>query len=187
MMPPEFGATPWGRVWVRTLESTSTAGPNPLLPKARTLARNTTTVVAAGVGHVEAEITASGQVCRVRIGLPVWSDEAQAEAGRLIAKAMAEHRGLVTGDLPDTLEADLAHHAISIAVPLEAQHSDCTCRARRRPCVHILATIYALAQLVDERPALAVELRSTTTKATITADPDWVALSDLDPTGFYGD
>ncbi|WP_230205071.1 SWIM zinc finger family protein [Parafrankia elaeagni] len=187
MMPPEFGATPWGRAWGRTVEPTSMARPNPLLPRARTLARNTTTVVVAGVGHVEAEVTVSGQVCRVRIDLPLWPDETQAEAGRLIAGAMAEHRGLVAGDLPDTLEVDLTQHAISIAVPPEARRGECTCRARTRPCVHILATIYALAQLVDERPALAVELRSTPTKTTVTADPGWVALSDLDPAGFYGD
>ncbi|EIV94536.1 hypothetical protein [Frankia sp. QA3] len=186
-MPAEFGATPWGRAWVRTIESTSTAGPNALLPRARTLARNTTTVVAAGTGHVEADVAVSGEVCRVRIDLPVWPDETQAEAARLVAKAMAEHRGMAAGDLPDMLEADFRRHAISIAVRLEEQHSGCTCRARPRPCVHILATIYALAQLVDERPALAVELRSATAKVTVAADPDWVVLSDLDPAGFYGD
>ncbi|ABW09965.1 zinc finger SWIM domain protein [Parafrankia sp. EAN1pec] len=189
MMPPEFGATPWGRAWVRTVESTSTAGPNAQLPKARTLARNSTTVVAAGAGHVEADVTVSGEVCRVRLDLPVWSDETQAEAGRLVAKAMAEHRGMVAGDLPDTLEEDLRDHAINIAVPLEEQPGSCSCRARKRPCVHILAVIYALAQLVDERPALAVELRSATANAAGAGAGavDWIALSELEPAGFYGD
>lgn len=39
-MPVEFGATPWGRAWVRAIEPTVVAAPNPLLPKARSLARN---------------------------------------------------------------------------------------------------------------------------------------------------
>ncbi|MEV1156031.1 hypothetical protein AB0J27_11580 [Micromonospora chokoriensis] len=186
-MPAEFGATPWGRVWVRTIESTSAGGPNTLLPKARTLARNSTSIVAAGTGRVEADVTVSGGVCRVQIDLPIWPDRTQAEVGRLVAKAVAEHRGLVAGDLPDTLEADFRHHAISVAAHFEELHSGCTCRSRKRPCVHVFATIYALVQLVDERPALAVELRSAAAKAIVTTDPDWVALSEFDPAGFYGD
>jgi uncharacterized Zn finger protein len=183
MMPADFGATPWGKAWVRTIESTSTSSPNGLLPKARTLARNSTTVVAVGTGHIEADVSVSRTVFRVRIDLPVWPDQTQTEAGHLIAKATAGHLMTATGDLPDALLADFARHAITIAAPLEEHRSSCTCRARRSPCVHVLATIYALARLVDERPALAVDLRSVSAKTV--ADPDWVLLSDLDPASFF--
>lgn len=39
MMAAEFGATAWGRAWLRTIESTATAAPNAQLPQARSLAR----------------------------------------------------------------------------------------------------------------------------------------------------
>jgi uncharacterized Zn finger protein len=183
-MTAEFGATPWGRAWVRTVESTSVAGPNTLLPRARSLARNHAATLATSTGCVTAEVATSGQVSKVRIDLPVWSPDVQAEAARLIAKSLADNRGLATGDLPDALEADFTGHGITFAVGLEDQTSTCDCRTRKRPCVHILATIYTLSMKVDERPALAVELRSTGSQAA--PAPDWILLSDIDPADFYG-
>lgn len=186
MIPAEFGATPWGRAWVRTIESTTATGPNPLLPKARSLARNHAVTLVTTTSRLAAEVAASGVVHRVRIDLPRWPDPTQADAKRLISKAMADNRGLALGDLPDTLAADFAHHDIGIAVALDDQIAACDCRTRRRPCVHILATIYTLTQLIDERPALAVELRSADTELAAPSDPDWIELTDIDAASFYG-
>ena len=188
MIPAEFGATPWGRAWIRTIESTTAAGPNPLLPKARSLARNHAVTLTTEAGRVEAEVKVSGATQRVRIDLPTWPPRQREDAERLIAKALADNRGLATGDLPDALEASLREHDIGIAVALDEQEAVCDCRTRKRPCVHILATIYALGQRVDERPVLAVELWSAGVEVVTTpADPDWVVLGDIDPATFYGD
>jgi uncharacterized Zn finger protein len=180
-MPAEFGATPWGRVWLRTVESTAMAAPNPLLPKARSLARNHAVAVTVETNRLVADVT----VYRVQIDLPPWSDDKQGEAARLTVKALADNRGLAVGDLPDTLEADFRHHGIGLAVGLDEQVAVCDCRTRKRPCVHILATIYAFSLLVDERPALAIELRSSTVDIAMPGDPDWIPLVDLDPGTFY--
>jgi len=187
VIPPEFGCTPWGRAWVRTVESTTAVGPNPMLPKARSLARNHAVTLSTGTGRLYADVSASDAVQRVRIDLPRWPARTQAETERLIAKATADAPGLAVGDLPDTLEADLARHNISFAVGLDEQVAACDCRTRRRPCVHILATIYTLVQLIDERPALAIELRSSDTKLASLADLDWVELTEIDAASFYGD
>lgn len=187
MIPPEFGCTPWGRAWVRTVETTTTVGPNAMLPKARSLARNHAVTLSTGTGRLDADVVVSGAVHRVRIDLPPWTARTQAETKRLIAEATANHRGLAAGDLPDTLEADLARHDIRFAVGLDEQVASCDCRTRRRPCIHILATIYTLTQLVDERPALAIELRSSDTALAGPADPDWVELTELDAASFYGE
>jgi len=185
MIPAEFGSTPWGRAWVRTIESTTAAVPNALLPKARSVARNHAVTLAAGSGRLDAEVAVAGSVHRVRIDLPCWHDREQAEAQRLIAKALADNRGLAAGDLPDTLERDFSDHDISIVVGADNQVVACACRTRRRPCLHILATIYALAQRIDERPALAVELRSAGVELVAPSDPDWVELTDIDTASFY--
>jgi uncharacterized Zn finger protein len=185
-MGVEFGATPWGRAWVRTIESTGLAAPNSSLPTARSLARNNAVSLRTAAGRVDADVTASGRTCQVRIDLPTWSGEERATADRCIAKALADNRGLAVGDLPDSLEADLRRENIGVAVPSEDQLSECDCRSWRHPCAHILATIYALSQRIDERPVLAIELRMADAQFNAPADEDWIPLADVDPVVFYG-
>ena len=185
-MPAEFGATPWGRAWLRTIESPAATRPNPALPRARSLARNDAVTLTIATGLVHAEVTTSGATNRVRLDIPRWPDRSMAEADRLVAEALADHRSLALGDLPDDLEARLRRHEIDVAVPLDELSADCDCRTRRRFCAHVMATVYVLTQRIDERPALAIELRSARTSLVGPSDPDWISLSDLDVATFYG-
>jgi len=186
VIPAEFGSTPWGRAWVRVVGATAAAGPNALLPKARSLARNHAVELTTEPGRIEARVTVSGAVQPVRVEVPMWSRQTRAEVRLLLEKSAAEQPGLIAGDLSDTVEADLRRKGIAIAAGLDDLDAECACRGRKRPCVHILATLYALAQLIDERPALAVELRGGAAEA---VDPPsrWVALTALDAATFYGD
>lgn len=160
--------------------------PNPLLPKARSLARNgAVTSLIAETGRLEGEVAVRGVGYRVRIGLPQWAGRRQKDAAELIAKALADSSGLASGDLPDALTADLARHGIGIAVPADERVATCTCSARRRPCVHVLTALYALVQHIDEHPMLAVELRTSGVEEP--SDTDWIDLADIDPTNFYGE
>ena len=185
MTPPEFGATAWGRAWVRTIERTD-GPPNPLLPKARSLARNHAVTLLTAPGRIEADVADRGGAHRVRINLSLWPETTRAYASRRAAEAATAHRGLAPGDLPDALEAELSGRGIATAERPDADTSTCDCRSRRRPCVHVLATVYALAQLVDERPVLAVELRSVD-GAPPAPSPDWIPLTHLRAATFYGD
>ncbi|MFC6932859.1 hypothetical protein ACFQHO_22640 [Actinomadura yumaensis] len=55
-MTAEFGATAWGRAWLRTAEPVA-APPDRLRPKARSLARNhAVTSLTITAGQVEAEV-----------------------------------------------------------------------------------------------------------------------------------
>jgi uncharacterized Zn finger protein len=183
--PPEFGATAWGRAWVRTIERT-VGPPNPLLPKARSLARNQAVTLSVTPGRVEADLVERGAVHRVWIDVALWPEATRAEAARLVADSATADRSLATGDLPDALEAELSGRGITTATGPDADTSGCDCRTRRRPCVHVLAAVYALAQLVDERPALAVELRSVDV-APAGPLPEWIPVTHLHATAFYGD
>ncbi|RDI62709.1 SWIM zinc finger family protein [Nocardia pseudobrasiliensis] len=182
----EFGATRWGRAWIRTVEKTTASVPNPALPRARSVARNQGATLTVEVGMVTAKVVVSGSEFTVTIELPLWSEETKKDAERLIAKSLAANPGLAAGDLPDGLEADFAAAGIAVAVPLDEQISTCDCRTRKRPCVHILATLYALSLRVDERPRLAVELRTDSATVAEQADPDWIPLTELDAAAFYG-
>jgi uncharacterized Zn finger protein len=187
VIPAEFGSTPWGRAWVRTVAATAAAGPNALLPKARSLARNHAATLSIHTGQVDAEVTISGVAQQVRLGVPVWSAETQAIVARLAAKSHAQTPGLIAGDLSGAFEADLRKHGISIAVTLAELGAECHCAGRKRPCVHILTVIYALAQRIDERPVLAIELRCSLPQMRPALDPDWVQLATVDAASFYGE
>lgn len=185
-MPPEFGATRWGRSWTRIVETTAASGPNPMLPKARSIARNHGATLIAELGAVAAKVVVSGTEYTVQIDLPTWPDETKKEAELLILKSLGANSGLASGDLPDSLEGDLTAAGIRLAVPMSEQVTTCSCRTRKRPCVHILAALYALSMRIDERPLLAIELRMDSAAHAEAADTDWIPLTDLDPVAFYG-
>ncbi|GIJ70647.1 SWIM zinc finger family protein [Virgisporangium ochraceum] len=180
MTPAEFGATPWGRAWVRTVEPT-TGPPNTLLPRARSLARNHAVTLSVTAGRVDATVAVTGTTHRAHLHVPLWTEQTVEAALRLVAG----HGDAVAGDLPDAVEAEFRRHGIAVAVRPDECTSGCDCRTRRRPCVHVLATVYALAQCVDERPAVLLDL-FTSGAATPARSTDWIALTDLDAAHFYG-
>ncbi|WP_433425229.1 SWIM zinc finger family protein [Microtetraspora malaysiensis] len=184
-MAAEFGAGPWGRSWLRTLQS-PTAAPDRRLPKARSLARNNAVTIATiGPGLIEAESSTGDVSHHVRIQLPCWADQVLADATALIDNALAEAAGgLAPGDLPDEL-APVLSRRVGLAVPLDQLTTHCTCSERRTPCLHILATLYTLTQRVDEHPKTAIELRMPNPSPGHQLPPDWIALADLDPAIFY--
>lgn len=186
MTVAEFGATPWGRAWLRTIESATVTVPDPLLPKARSLVRNdAVTSLSLGAGRVDGVVGVRGVSHHVRIELPLWDDRARRYATRLLADARTGDPGLASGDLPDSLEVELGRHGVAIAVPAGERVVECSCPARRSPCVHALATLYALVRRIDEHPAVAVEVRGVVSDSSPVTDSAWIRLTDLNAQGFY--
>ncbi|MFE4501352.1 hypothetical protein ACFRFQ_15960 [Rhodococcus sp. NPDC056743] len=189
-MAAEFGVTAWGRVWLRTIEQTSTSGRNPSLPTARTLARGggvTFTDISAGT--LAAQVTAKGKTSTVVVSVPLWDKKQSDIVARLIRASGTTNRSVSTGELPDSVVADLRARDITVAVDLSECSATCDCSSRRTPCVHHLAAIYALSGRIDEEPALAVTLRtkqgrkrnSTTKKER----GEWIPLREIDVATFY--
>ncbi|QXW04080.1 SWIM zinc finger family protein [Rhodococcus globerulus] len=189
-MATEFGVTAWGRVWLRTVEQTSTSGRNPALPTARTLARNggvTFTDISAGT--VSAQVTAKGKTSTVVVTVPLWDKTQSDTAARMIRALGTTNRSVSTGELPDSVVADLQARDITVAVNLSECTATCDCSSRRTPCVHHLAAIYALAGRIDEEPALAVTLRTKQAKRRNSAakkpQGEWIPLREIDVGSFY--
>jgi uncharacterized Zn finger protein len=192
MMAAEFGATAWGRAWLRTIESTAAATPNAQLPEARRLARaGSVTLTSVSAGRVDAEVAAKQKSYAITIEVPGWDEAALARVREALGAAAVGDRG-ASGDLPDAPVAELRGAGISVAATPAECTATCACTSRRAPCLHHLATVYALVQLIDEEPALAVRLRSDGSVAVGPADPgsreasDWIDLSEVDPASFYG-
>lgn len=181
MAQPDFGATAWGRAWLRTVEPLSGV-PHPGLPKARALARNQKATLTVEAGRIDAEVIDGAASHRVEVSITRWNGAEEASADDVLA---AENAVSVAGDLADGLVGRLAKRGVRVAVALEDLRVSCTCRSRSRPCPHVLAVIYGLILLIDERPLTALELRTSSSPAGGSADSPWVPLSAIDPEHFY--
>lgn len=181
MAQPEFGATAWGRAWLRTVERMD-GMPNPQLPKARSLARNQKASLTIGPDTITAAVADGNATHQVSIQVRRW-DTVQAEcAAPLLAGGRTAS---AVGDLPDDLADALTKAGAPVAVPLDEITASCTCRARARPCAHVLAALYGLVLVVDERPVTALELRADDLSSSHGADGSWIELTTIRPENFY--
>ncbi|MFF3572479.1 hypothetical protein [Nocardia jiangxiensis] len=178
----EFGYTAWGMDWVRLAEPLRTTRPDPLLPRARSIARN---------GGVHTEIDGTAVRASIHRG-------SQASITYLeLAPLSPETITAITTRIPtDTVElGDDTHvslRAAGITVAPTLHLTDCSCTARTPRCLHLLATCYALARQIDENPWLALDLQgyhSSTAEQSPTNEtpvPRWTPITSLDPATFFG-
>ncbi|MFC8529527.1 hypothetical protein [Nocardia sp. NPDC057227] len=175
----EFGYTRWGMDWVRLAEPLRSTRPEPLLPRARSIARNSGVRTVVEGRLVRATIQRGGQASVTHL-------EVAAPAGAAVAA--------VAGLVPDpALLGDDAHAALRAAgidpAPVLAA-TDCSCSARRERCVHLLALCYEVARQVDAEPALALRIGGFLDPAagapdTPAAPRRWIPLADMDAAGWF--
>ncbi|WP_062998534.1 SWIM zinc finger family protein [Nocardia mikamii] len=177
----EFGYTPWGMGWVRLAEPIRTARPEPLLPRARSIARNGGVRLDVDGTTVSAHIHRGGQASVTLLEI--------APLPASVVTAMAAHIPAHLVQLTDEVHAVLTAAGLAPIPRLGA--TDCSCSARNPRCLHLLAACYALARAVDENPWLSLDLqgyRSGGTPETGAADarpPRWTPLDSLDPATFF--
>lgn len=178
----DFGYTAWSKDWLRLAEPLSLTKPEPLLPRARGIARNDGVATEISGTVVRAHIHRGAEASVTHLELTPFSRDTIEALGRLIPPD-----ALV---LSDELRAAVAEAGIAIAPRLLS--SDCSCRARLDRCLHMLATCYAVVRQIDENPWLALDLqgyRSTAAapeSAVPTAPPRWTPLDTLDPATYFG-
>ncbi|RDI64693.1 hypothetical protein [Nocardia pseudobrasiliensis] len=180
MADNEFGYTSWGLDWVRLAEPLTLTRPEPLLPRARSIARHGGVVLRCDATGVRASIHRGGQASVTHL-------EIAPMPGRTIA-AVAEHIPADTVELSDALHDTLAAAGLTVAPRLTS--SDCSCSARTPRCLHYLATCYALARQVDENPRLALELQGFRRDRIDEPDPEappprWTPLESIDPATYF--
>ncbi|MGW6426046.1 hypothetical protein ACWF82_25510 [Nocardia sp. NPDC055053] len=174
----EFGYTAWGKDWVRLAEPLRQTRPEPLLPRARSIARNDGVRTEIGGRTVRAHLHRGGQASIAHVEVAPLTRAAVTAIARVI---------------PDpSVLTDEMHRAL-----LDAGHSpaptlvstDCSCSARSARCLHVFAALYALARQVDENPRLALELQgyfdATEEAGGPVQEPRWTSINALDPTQFF--
>ncbi|CCF64430.1 SWIM zinc finger family protein [Nocardia cyriacigeorgica] len=182
MADNEFGYTRWGMDWVRLAEPLRQTRPDPLLPRARSLARN------HGV-----QATVTGRIIRAHIHRGGQASVTHVEVApmpRPTIDAIAAIVGTDPVTLTDEMHRAVVAADITPAPPLVAV--DCSCSARSDRCVHVLAVLYDMARRVDESPRLALDIQGYFTGADVPAGAQtaaeparWIPINTLDPVGWF--
>ena len=183
MPDDDFGYTAWGRDWVRLAQPLRQTRPNPLLPRARKLAR---------LGGVQ--VTIDGRVVRGVVQRGRSASVAAIEVAPMAQEVIAGITGHLCGARP--LLTDEVHRAIT-----EAGHSPapilasvgCSCPDGTGSCIHVLAVYYEMARRVDDDPRIALDVQefsrvsSGSARAATAALPQqrWIALNALDPADYF--
>lgn len=190
-MTPEFGATVWGRAWLRLAEPTTVGSIDTRLPKARALARRGHVEnLVTGPGTVDASVRVRDRKYSIRLGFGLWSARIQERVTVFVRDDPTAVQLLSRGDASDELAETVGE---AIAPGIDELDVHCPCRERCRPCLHQLGVLYALVQQIDEEPATALALRGWDQAATVGAarddgahgPDDRIPLTSLDPSGFY--
>ncbi|WP_433760593.1 hypothetical protein [Nocardia sp. CA-135398] len=179
MADNEFGYTAWGMDWVRLAESLRQTRPDPLLPRARSIARNN------GV-----QATIEGRIVRAAIHRGGKASVTHLE----IAPMARSSRTAIAEIIPDTtVLTDEMHRALvgaGISPAPNPAGTDCSCSARTARCVHVLAVYYDMARRVDENPRLTLEIQGYF-QAAEQGSPGpvesarWTPINALDPADYF--
>ncbi|MGX1805947.1 hypothetical protein ACWIGI_09540 [Nocardia sp. NPDC055321] len=177
----EFGYTGWGMDWVRVAEPLNQTKPEPLLPRARSIARNNGVRTLIEGNHLQANIHRGSEASVTYLEVtPLDGPTIRALEQVIPPTALTltdEHRAAVA--------------ALGIPLTPHLARIDCSCRARNDRCLHFFATCYALARQVDETPWLALDLlgyrNATPGPETDETQPParWTPINTLDPKTFF--
>ncbi|GAA5055444.1 hypothetical protein [Nocardia callitridis] len=175
----EFGYTAWGKDWIRLAEPLRQTRPEPLLPRARRVARNDGVAVTIDGHTVRASIHRGGQASVTYLEVEPMS------------RGTIETIGAVIGD-PTVLTDDMHRAALAAGARLApiVTATDCSCKARSPRCLHVLATYYDVARRVDDHPRLALEIQGyfqggQPDSEAAPQEHRWIPISTLDPADYF--
>jgi uncharacterized Zn finger protein len=182
MADDDFGYTAWGRDWVRLAQPLRQTRPDPLLPRARKLAR---------VGGVQ--VTIDGRIVRGVVQRGRNASVACIEVAPMSRETIVGITGQLYGARP--ILTDEVHRAITEVghppAPILAG-VDCSCSDGTGRCIHMLAVYYEMARRVDDDPRIALDIQdffrvsSGSTRVSTAALPQrWIALNALDPADYF--
>lgn len=178
----DFGYTAWGRDWVRLAQPLRQTRPEPLLPRARKLAR---------FGGVQ--VTVDGRNVRGVVQRGRNTSVACIEVVPMSRETIAGITSQLSGARPILTEE--VHRAITEAGHRPApilESVDCSCSDDTGRCIHVLALYYEMARRVDDDPRIALDVQeffsvsAGNVRIPTGALPQrWIALNALDPADYF--
>ncbi|GAC1651341.1 MAG: hypothetical protein NVS4B8_26210 [Herpetosiphon sp.] len=164
-----FGSSWWARRWIGVLEQ---MGMGSRLQRGRTYARKGQVVaIDIATGRVNAKVQGSSpRPYKVRIEMPVLSEEQWEQAADRMAEQAIFAAKLLAGEMPQEIEEAFTAADLSL-FPQRSRDlvTDCSCPDYANPCKHIAAVYYLLGERFDEDPFLIFQLRGRTREQIIAA------------------
>ena len=154
-----FGATWWGRLWIKGLEQLGDDYEN-RLPRGKKYAEDGH-VSHFGVKPGEIEARVHGRkTYNVTLGLPALTSAQWDKALARIAQESRFVASLLAGEMPQGLDETFREAGASLypRVPKELQ-THCDCPDWANPCKHVAAVCYVMAEALDRDPWLLFDLR----------------------------
>ena len=154
-----IGESWWSHRFLDLLES---FGISARLDRGRTYARKGQVISLEVIpGLVTADVQGSrARPYRVRIGLPRLSESDWRRAEEAMVSRAAFLARLLAGEMPDDIEAAFADASAGL---FPARHDEldpqCTCPDWSRPCKHVAAVYFLLAEAFDDDPFLILTWR----------------------------
>jgi uncharacterized Zn finger protein len=147
-----IGQTWWSERFVEVLED---IGIGNRLQRGRSYARKGQVIsLDVDAGTVTAHVQGSrARPYRVRVGLTAFGKLEWARVERALVDDAWYVATLLTGEMPEDIEAVFAGQGLSL-FPVSAGElsMDCSCPDREVPCKHIAAAFYLLAEAFDDDP-----------------------------------
>ena len=165
-----FGATWWGRAWVRALEGRARLDTS-RLPRGRTYAReDRVTDLTVGPGGVHAHVKGRQRVpYDVRLGVrELTDDEWDALIGAIAGRA-GHAAALFAGELQPEIIEDAASVGVHLLPDAGELTPSCTCPDFADPCKHAAAVCYLVADVLDDDPFELFHLRGRTRRQMLAA------------------
>src|SRR6266852_798391 len=158
----EIGSTWWSKRWIKVLESFSMGK---RLTRGRSYARQGQVIsIDVEPGIVKARVQGSmPKLYNVKIKLKPLSDQNWEKVTDAMASQALFAAKLLAGEMPTNIEE--AFHAVHLSLfptAVSDLETDCTCPDWAKPCKHIAAVYYLLAERFDEDPFLIFKLRGRT-------------------------
>ena len=165
-----FGATWWGRAWVRALEGRARLDAN-RLPRGRSYAReNRVRDLVVGPGGVRASVQGRQRTpYAVQLGVREFTaDEWDAVTGAIAAKA-GHAAALFAGELHPEILDDAASVGVHLLPEVGELEPSCTCPDFADPCKHAAAVCYLVADVLDDDPFELFHLRGRDRRSLLAA------------------
>lgn len=165
-----FGATWWGRAWVRALEGRARLDTS-RLPRGRIYAReDRVTDLSVGPGAVRARVKGRQRTpYEVHLGVRELTDDEWTTLATAIAGRAGHAAALFAGELQPDIVEDAASVGVGLLPDAGELSPSCTCADYADPCKHAAAVCYLVADILDDDPFQLFHLRGRTRRDLLAA------------------
>ena len=157
-----FGATWWGRLWIKGLEQLGDDYENRLPRGLKYAEEGAVSHFTVSPGLIEARVHGR-KTYTVTLGLPALTQTQWERALQRISQESRFAASLLAGEMPQGLDETFRESGASLypRVPKELQ-THCDCPDWANPCKHVAAVCYVMAEALDRDPWLLFDLRGKT-------------------------